>query len=88
MKDPRHPSMDVKWERPHAWIQWKGTDVCMDIRCECGEDIHFDGMFAYHIKCLGCGAVYECDGHIKLHKLDFEPEHTKCIETEPDEEDE
>ena len=67
-------------EGPHAWIQWKGTDVCMDVHCACGEQVHLDGYFAYHIKCGACGQVYECDGHIKLHPLDFEPEGTKVCE--------
>lgn len=34
---------------PHGWIQWKGTDVCMDFHCECGEANHYDGYFAYQI---------------------------------------
>jgi hypothetical protein len=33
----------------HGWIQWKGTDVCMDIHCECGTLSHIDGEFAYII---------------------------------------
>lgn len=70
------PSLDIKRKRPHAWIQWKGTDVCMDIHCVCGADLHLDADFTYHIKCPYCNQVYECDGHIRLHKLDFEPENT------------
>lgn len=23
-------------DKPHGWIQWKGTDVCVDIYCKCG----------------------------------------------------
>jgi len=23
--------------RPHGWVQWKGTDVCMDVHCACGH---------------------------------------------------
>ena len=63
--------------RPHAWIQWKGTDVCMDVHCKCGESMHFDGDFCYYIKCPVCGQVYECDGHIQLHPVPFEPENTQ-----------
>ena len=23
-------------DKPHGWIQWKGTGVCMDVHCKCG----------------------------------------------------
>lgn len=62
---------------PHAWVQWKGTNVCMDIRCACGAMHHLDAEFAYYVKCGECGQVYECDGHIRLHRLDYEPE--QCV---------
>jgi len=62
---------------PFGWVQWKGTDVCLDIHCECGERTHYDGDFCYHIRCGNCGLIYECDGHIKLNLLNFEPEFTK-----------
>jgi len=44
---------------PRAFIQWKGTDVCMDFHCDCGAHCHFDGYFAYAVKCPHCGAVWE-----------------------------
>lgn len=70
------PSMRMpRAEDERAWIQWKGTKVCMDVSCKCGEPFHIDAEFAYHIKCPKCGQVYECDGHIKLHPLDFESEN-------------
>lgn len=53
----------------HAWIQWKGTNVCLDLRCECGELTHLDCDFAYLIKCGKCGAVYWPNAHITLKKL-------------------
>ena len=60
-----------------AWIQWKGTDVCMDIHCKCGEHSHIDASFAYHVKCPYCGTVYFCNGHIELIELEEEPDH--CV---------
>lgn len=33
----------------------------------------------YHVKCSECGQVYECDGHITLHKVDAEPENVKLL---------
>ena len=46
-------------QHPHAFIQWKGTDVCMDFWCECGAHCHFDGDFAYTVKCPHCSTVWE-----------------------------
>lgn len=43
---------------PNAHIQWKGTDVCLDFRCTCGYQGHFDGDFAYALACAGCGLVW------------------------------
>lgn len=54
---------------PHGWIQWKGTDVCMDIHCKCGESTHIDDEFCYTIKCKTCGTVYFCNGHIELIEI-------------------
>lgn len=41
------------------FIQWKGTDICLDFYCKCGANCHFDGEFAYFLQCPHCGAVYE-----------------------------
>lgn len=73
------PSLAANKDRkpPYGWIQWKGTEVCMDIHCECGADLHIDAEFCYHIKCVRCGAIYECSGYIDLHKLNHEPENVK-----------
>jgi hypothetical protein len=39
---------------PHAFIQWKGTDVCLDFYCPCGQQSHYDGDFAYAVQCPVC----------------------------------
>lgn len=62
---------------PHGWIQWKGTDVCMDVHCACGEMTHVDGGFAYHVRCCLCGRVYFCNGHIELIELEQTP--SECV---------
>ncbi len=64
-------------DKPHGWIQWKGTNVCMDIHCKCGEMTHVDDEFTYHIKCVKCKRVYFCNGHIELIELEQEPEN--CV---------
>lgn len=60
--------------KPHGWLQWKGTDACMDIHCKCGHHSHIDEMFAYHVKCPSCGTVYFCNGHIEFIELEQVPE--------------
>lgn len=60
---------DVRAGEPHAWIQWKATDVFMDVYCACGISFNINGNFAYHIQCPECGTIYMCNGHIELIKL-------------------
>lgn len=54
---------------PHGWIQYKGTDVCMDVHCKCGHMGHIDADFAYYVKCKACGTVYSCSGFIELIEM-------------------
>jgi len=68
---------DMRKDEPHCWIQWKGTNVCMDFHCECGESSHIDDDFTYYIKCTKCKRVYFCNGHIELIELKEEPE--QCV---------
>ncbi len=77
---------DEAWEiqekregEPHAWIQWKGTNVCMDVSCICGEQSHIDAEFVYNVKCPSCKRVYFCNGHIELIELEEEPD--ACVVT-------
>jgi phage terminase large subunit GpA-like protein len=51
---------------PHAWIQWKGTDVCMDVRCSCGEASHVDADFAYYVKCPHCGKIWAMCANVRM----------------------
>ncbi len=60
----------VEPDGPHGWIQWKGTEVCMDIRCGCGYVSHIDAEFAYFVKCPACKQVYNVDPHVRLIPLD------------------
>ena len=65
--------------KPHGWIQWKGTNVCMDIYCKCGLHSHIDADFAYHVKCPKCGTVYMCNAHIEFIELEQEPKYSVVI---------
>lgn len=52
--------------RPYAFIQWKGTDVCLDFYCDCGYQGHFDGYFAYRIRCVQCGKEWDTPHSVKV----------------------
>lgn len=54
--------------RPHGWIQWKGTNVCMDVYCSCGEAGHVDAEFFYHYRCK-CGLRYAVGCNVVLIPL-------------------
>lgn len=43
---------------PSVYVQWKGTEVCLDFHCVCGYSGHFDGGFAYGLRCGGCERLY------------------------------
>lgn len=40
-----------------TFIQWKGTTVCMDLRCLCSAHLHLDIDFAYAVRCPFCKRV-------------------------------
>lgn len=63
---------DAQFEGAHARIQWKGTNVCMDVQCECGEDGHIDADFAYYYYCGKCNNLFAVGEHVKLIKLEGE----------------
>ncbi len=56
----------TKPEGPHGWIQWKGTNVCMDVHCSCGAQGHIDAEFAYKYKCAACGTLFDIAGYVRL----------------------
>jgi hypothetical protein len=62
-------SQDSPTGDAHAWIQWKGTDVCMDVHCRCSEMFHVHGEFAYFWRCPECGATFALGQTVKLIPL-------------------
>lgn len=64
---------------PTVYIQYKGTDICLDLHCECGaEDFgHFDGYFAYAIECHACGRKYDMPQTVRLEP--FSDRHDPVI---------
>lgn len=49
-----------------TFIQWKGTDLCMDWFCEVGHQNHWDGDFAYKISCDSCLREYYPESSVRL----------------------
>lgn len=62
---------------PRNYIQWKGTDLCMDFDCSCGNSFHIDEYFCYVIKCLACGKSWKLDDKVKVTPIESEDEHWK-----------
>lgn len=62
----------------HGWIQWKGTDVCIDLHCSCGHHGHVDGDFFYYYRCPKCQRAYAVGQNVKLIALT--PEQTEAAE--------
>ncbi len=65
----RYVDERTKLDEPHGWIQWKGTNVCMDIRCTCGALLHADHEFFYFFTCGNCGTTYAVGQYVKLVPL-------------------
>lgn len=49
-----------------VFIQWKGTEVCMDLRCPCGAHNHIDAEFAYYVRCGRCDTVFEMGTSVSI----------------------
>lgn len=60
------------------FIQWQGTDVCVDFICDCGEQGHFDGYFAFVIQCPTCGQHYKMGTQVRAIKID-RPDHSVAV---------
>lgn len=59
-----------------TYIQWKGTDLCMDLFCPaCGGHSHYDAMFAYAVRCCHCGADWKMPEDISSLLVRLEPGH-------------
>ncbi len=60
----------MNWSIPNAFIQWKGTDACIDLYCSCGNQEHLDKDFLYEWKCHKCKRLYKLDATIRLIEID------------------
>jgi len=60
---------DHPQNEPHGWIQWKGTDACIDLHCACGHHGHCDAEFLYYYECPECHRKYAIGQVVKLIPL-------------------
>lgn len=74
---------DMQTDKPFGWVQWKGTNVCMDMHCACGYMSHIDADFALHVKCPKCKRIYFCNGHIEMIELEIEPQYCVVMDENP-----
>lgn len=75
------PTQKAIEENPHVFIQWKGTDACLDIRCPCGAASHYDGDFAYAVRCPQCKQVWILGCYVQLYPLpQGELEENHCVQ--------
>jgi len=65
----QHGLRDPAPEGPHGWVQWKGTDACMDLYCKCGRSSHVDADFFYFFQCPECHQKYQVGQHVLLFEL-------------------
>lgn len=63
---------------PHAWIQWKGTGVCMDVWCSCGVMTHVDAEFAYYVECGACGKYWAMCANVRMIEVSKEETSSVC----------
>jgi hypothetical protein len=79
----RWPFTTPEGSEARMFIQWKGTDVCLDFYCPCGAHSHLDDSFAYFVECPHCGAVFEMGTQV-IAKRTTSP-HGRPKVMEPDE---
>jgi hypothetical protein len=78
--DGTDKTMPSNWVEPSAYMQLKGTDICMDFHCDCGASCHFDGYFAYVVKCPHCATLWKMPFMLYPVKATKENEQNYWIE--------
>jgi len=52
-----------------SFLQHKGSALCIDLYCECGNHYHYDGDFLYNWKCNKCGSIYASGDILEMYKV-------------------
>lgn len=66
---PESVVADGQEGRPRSFVQWKGTDLCMDFTCVCGQGGHIDDDFVYFLRCPSCARVYELAPVVSVREI-------------------
>jgi hypothetical protein len=72
----------AKPDGTNVFIQYKGTDLCADIYCECGKHLHVDDYFAYAVQCPSCKAIYELPQFVTAVKVEQTAFTVRVLEDE------
>lgn len=54
----------------HTFIQWQGTDVCLDFHCPCGAYLHFDTYLLFGVECGHCGSKFLLSSHVRAMRVE------------------
>ena len=65
--------------RFRTFIQWKGTELCIDFDCVCGAHNHYDGEFAYYIECWHCHRRFEMPSDISSLLVETPPDSEQMV---------
>ncbi len=49
-----------------GYIQWKGSNICLDVHCTCGKSYHVDAEFCYAVRCGSCGKEWALSPFIRM----------------------
>lgn len=55
-------------EDAHGSMQWKGSDIYLDLHCDCGHTSNIKGDAVFFVKCPACNTIFELNGFIQLIK--------------------
>jgi hypothetical protein len=73
-----HENREENPEVPHVFVQWKGSNVCLDLTCPvCGTSAHYCGNFAYFLECPVCGRLWELSWYIEVRDGSDVPEEER-----------
>lgn len=62
-----------------VFLQWKGTDACMDFWCPCGAALHYDGYFGDQLTCGRCGQSWQLPHALTAVAADRDPSVLKLV---------
>ena len=58
-------------DKTPVYIQWKGTDVCLDFICpKCRASLHFDTYFLYNVKCGHCNKLFKLGYSVEVVEIE------------------